>query len=76
MLSTHILVYKLENKYFQKCMALNTIKNILKEGTFQKGYVENISLEIIEKIKNHIDGKKFGSRLIKPLMQKITLLST
>jgi len=76
MLSANIPFYKLENKDFREFLELYTKKDIPKEATLRKGYVDDIFVETIEKIKKCVDGKKFGSQLTKLLTQKDDLSPT
>ncbi|KAL4113266.1 hypothetical protein QTP88_016925 [Uroleucon formosanum] len=58
MLSANIPLYKLENKHFREFFELYTKKEIPKEATLRKGYVDDLFVETIEKIKKCVDGKK------------------
>jgi len=58
MLSANIPLYKLKNKHFREFLELYTKKEIPKESTLRKGYVDDLFLETIEKIKKCVDGKK------------------
>ncbi|XP_050531050.1 uncharacterized protein LOC126899859 [Daktulosphaira vitifoliae] len=57
MLSANITFYKLKNKHFREFLELYTKKEISKDATLRKGYVDYLYLETIEKIKKFVDGK-------------------
>jgi len=48
MLSANIPLYKLENKHFREFLELYTKKEIPKEATLRKSYVDDLFLETIE----------------------------
>lgn len=54
----NIPFYKLVNKDFREFLELYTKKEIPKEATLRKGYVDDIFVETIEKIKKCVDEKK------------------
>jgi len=64
MFSANIPFYKLENKHFREFLELYNKKEIPKEATLRKGYIDDIFLETIENIKKCVNGLKIWSDFI------------